>query len=584
MNDTLYSLLASQRRRFTLAVLALMVASILALSVPLVAGHAIDGLLAGQPDYPLWLTATAIVLLTALSGAGHYLRGRWTHQASEAIVRRLRERLYNHLERLPCAYHDRADTGDLVQRCTSDVETLRLFLGEQVVEIGRAVLIVLLAVPLLLWLHAPLAGLAVLLLPLLVLFGYGYFGRLRRLFRAADEAEGRLTTVLQENLTGIRVVRAFANQSWEAARFGHHNAAFRDLNGGVIRAMGNYWSVSEGLILGQFGIVLLGGAAMVQAGSISVGVLFAFLQVLTQVVWPLRQLGRVLTETGKATVALERLREILAVAEEADPDEPVAPAPARGSIAVRDLWFGFEPEQPVLRGLSLDIAPGETVALIGPPGSGKSALAQLLLRLYDYQQGSIQLDGRELSSLSRSAVRERVGAVLQAPFLYSRTVSANLRVGAERPLEALQEAAGAAAIHDAIQTLPRGYETLVGERGVTLSGGQRQRLTLARALLNDPPVLILDDSLSAVDTHTEARILATLAKRRGRATTLMIAHRLSSVQAADRILVLERGRVVQSGSHRQLLNEPGPYRNLWHWQNALATELAADLETAATTE
>jgi len=580
MQDTLFSLLLSEWRRFALALLALVVATALSLLAPLVAGYAIDGLLAGEPAYPLWALALAMIFLTALSGAGQYLRGRWTHQASETIVRRLRERLHAHLERLPCAYHDRADTGDLVQRCTSDVETLRLFLSEQVVEIGRATLITLLAVPLLAWLHPPLAGLTVLLLPALVLFGHGYFVRLRRLFRAADEAEGRLTTVLQENLSGIRVVRAFANQSQEQARFGVHNATFRDLNGRVIRAMGNYWAVSEGLIVGQFGIVLLAGAAMVQAGQISVGVLFAFLQILTQMVWPLRQLGRVLTETGKATVALERLREILAVAEERDPDRPLAPAPARGSIRVRDLWFGYDPGRPVLQGLNLEIAPGETVVLIGPPGSGKSTLAQLLLRLYDYQQGSIELDGQELTRLPRAAVRERVGAVLQAPFLYSRTVGANLRVGAERPLEALQEAAGAAAIHDAIQTLPQGYETLVGERGVTLSGGQRQRLSLARTLLRDPPLLILDDSLSAVDTHTEAKILATLTRRRGRASTLLIAHRLSSVQIADRILVLDQGRVVQSGSHRQLLTEPGPYRSLWHWQNALATELAADIDTA----
>lgn len=580
MQDTLFSLLINQWRRFALAVLALIVATALSLAVPLVAGHAIDGLLAGQLSQPLWVLALLMITLTALAGLAHYLRGRWTHQASEAIVRDLRERLYGHLQKLPCAYHDQADTGDLVQRCTSDVETLRLFLGEQVVEMGRATLVTLLAVPLMIYLHPPLAMLAVLLLPAVVLFGQGYFRRLRRLFRAADEAEGRLTTVLQENLTGIRVVRAFANQSWEERRFGVHNRAFRDLNGQVIQAMGNYWSVSESLILGQFGIVLLGGAAMVQAEEISVGVLFAFLQVLTQVVWPLRQLGRVLTETGKATVALERLREILAEAEEQDPDEPLQPVPTRGAIQVRDLYFAHQSGQPVLRGLNLHIAPGETVALIGPPGSGKSTLVHLLLRLYDYQQGSIQLDGQEISWLPRAAVRERVGAVLQSPFLYSRSVAANLRVGAEVPLETLQTATEGAAIHEAIQSLPQGYETAVGERGVTLSGGQRQRLTLARALLRDPPVLILDDSLSAVDTQTEAKILATLARRRGRATTLLIAHRLSSVQLADRILVLDRGRVVQSGSHHQLLAEAGPYRNLWHWQNALADELAADLKTA----
>jgi ATP-binding cassette subfamily B protein len=320
-----------------------------------------------------------------------------------------------------------------------------------------------------------------------------------------------------------------------------------------------------------------------QQGNLTVGTFFAFLTYQAIVIWPVRHLGRVLTDTGKAMVALTRLREILE--EPAEEDRPPAaeapPERLRGAIEVENLTFAHRDGEPVLRGMSFRVEPGQTLALLGPPGSGKSTIVQLLLRLYDHEHGAIRLDGRDVRTLPRSFVRGQIGVVLQQPFLYSRTVEANVRVGrAEATREEVTESADAACIHAAIERFERGYDTLIGERGVTLSGGQRQRLAIARALLKDPAVLVLDDALSAVDTRTEARILDALRHRRHRRTTILIAHRLSSILHADRILVLEGGRIVQSGTHAELVAAPGPYRRLWRIQNDLEDEIAADLAPA----
>jgi ATP-binding cassette subfamily B protein len=301
------------------------------------------------------------------------------------------------------------------------------------------------------------------------------------------------------------------------------------------------------------------------------------------VIWPVRHLGRVLTDAGKALVALDRLRAILGEPEEdADDGEVDSDAPPwRGEIAFEGVTFAYGGEEPALRDVSFRVEPGETLALVGPPGCGKSTIVQLLLRLYDHGEGSIRVDGRELRELDRKLVRSRIGVVLQEPFLYSRTLAANVRVGRhDASHEELVESASAACIHEAIEGFDQGWETLVGERGVTLSGGQRQRVAIARALLKDPPILVLDDALSAVDSRTEARILEALARRRGRRTTIVIAHRLSSIRPADRILVLEEGRIVQAGSHDELIDVAGPYARLWRIQGALEDEIDRDLTPA----
>jgi len=594
---TLWQITRGQRLRYAGATLAMGFTNIFIFSPVLVSGSAIDviskqdfsfatpvllwlanTLADGSPYVTyLWIAALAAVLMTAVGGTFLFARGRLAGVASEAIVRDLRERVYRRLHDLHAGYYDDADTGDLVQRASSDVETLRVFLSSDVVEIGRALMLLACVTPILVWLDPALAGLSLCLMPLLAIGAYLFFSRVKDVFQITDEAEAAMTATLQENLTGIRVVRAFARQAYEIEKFGVKNADFRNNNYRLIRLMGMYWSSSDLIAMSQIGIVLIAGATFVLDGSITVGVLFEFVTMVSMVIWPVRQLGRVLTDAGKAVVSLGRINEVLNAEQEPAGIRP-SHGRAHGDIHIEHLDFEYEPGRPVLSDISLHVTPGETLAIVGPPGSGKSSLIRVLLRMYPYRGGSVKLDGREIAELDRQWLRSQIGVVLQDPFLYSRTIRANLAVGRPNaPPQELIEACQDAAIHDSISGFPDGFETMVGERGVTMSGGQRQRLALARALLKDPPVLVLDDSLSAVDTRTEREILSALKRRKGRQTTLIIAHRLSSVMHADRILVLNAGRMVQLGDHATLASEPGPYRTLCEIQGALDASIRHDV-------
>jgi ATP-binding cassette subfamily B protein len=595
--DSLWSITDGQRLRYVGAVLAMAGASLFMFSAPLIGGYAIDVVDSQRVDagtpllamaaeslggndafvWYLWLSGAATLLVTAVGGVFLYFRGRLAALTSEAIVKGIREELYRRLHHLRACYYDDADTGDLVQRCSSDVETVRVFLSSDVVEIGRAIILVLIATPILFWLDSRLAWVSLVLMPFLTVFAYVFFAKVKEVFQVTDEAEGAMTAVLQENLTGIRVVRAFARQDFEIDKFAEKNRTFRDLNNRLIRLMGIYWATSDFFALGQVGLVLFFGGYWLMDSSLSVGTLFTFLMLEGMVIWPVRQLGRVLTDTGKAVVSLGRINEILS-----EPEESLEPTPghgrAQGEIVIEHLDFEYEPGRPVIVDLNLTIRAGECLAIVGAPGSGKSTLIRLLLRLYGYSKGSIRLDGHEIAQLNRQWLRAQIGVVMQDPFLYSRSIEANLKVGRpDAQREHILQACDDAAIGDAIASFPDGYDAMVGERGVTLSGGQRQRLALGRAFVKDPPVLVLDDSLSSVDTGTERRILAALDARRGRHTTIIIAHRLSSVIQADRIMVLDEGRCVQLGSHATLLAQDGPYRRLCQLQGALDQQIQDDI-------
>jgi ATP-binding cassette subfamily B protein len=598
----LWKLARAERMRYAVAIVALAIGTLLLYVPPLLVGATIDFVLGNRAqDVPaparlaietiggrefvaghLWIAGLAIVVVTSIGGAFMYLKSRFAAIACENIARQLRQTLYDHLQHLPLRWHDTHQTGDVVQRCSTDVETVRNFYSNQVVEIVRASVLLLTAIPILLWLDWVMALVAVSVLPVIVIFAIVFFARVQHAFKAMDEADGAMTTVLQENLSGVRVVRAFAREQFEIDKFARKNHGHRDLHWKLFRIMAVYWSSSDFLCFTQLTLVLIVGALRVAGGDMTVGTLVAFLSYVNIYLWPVRMMGRILTETGKAMVAIGRIREVLDAPLEAPPADPLPlPPQVKGRVEFRDVRFRHR-DADVLHGISFAIEPGRTLALLGPSGSGKSTIASLLLKLHDPTAGTITLDGLDLSRLGRKDVRSVVSSVMQEPFLYSKTVRDNIRLG--RPAagdEEIIRVAEMARIHESIERFEKSYDTVVGERGVTLSGGQRQRVAIARALLKDAPVLILDDALSAVDTQTESHILEALRRRRGHHTTLLIAHRLSTLQHADEILVLEHGRVVQRGTHEQLMNVEGMYRRLWQIQTALEEDLQSEIDRPA---
>lgn len=519
----------------------------------------------GGRDYflsHLYLCAIALIAFTMLNGLFTFLRRREIAFASEGVAKTLRDQLYRHLEDVPYDYHKHVSTGDLVQRCTSDVNTVRRFISVQLMEIVRTVCMILVAILVMFSIHPVMALISMAMMPLLTLSSFLYFKYVRRYFTESDEAEGRLSTMLQENLTGIRVVRAFGQQRAELERFTKIDMEFRDKTYRLIRLLGYYWGCSDCAGYLQIALSLVAGVLFVVKGEFTLGNVTLFTTYTGMLTWPVRQLGRILADMGKATVSLGRLDEILSAPVETEPGRALK-ADLRGDIVFGHVCFGYDRYDDVLKDVSFTVHQGETIGILGSTGSGKSSLVQLLQRLYCVTAGKITINGTNINDIEHGHLRRNIGIVLQEPFLYSRTIREN--IGIVRPdasLDEIQNAARIASVHDVIESFEQGYDTVVGERGVTLSGGQQQRIAIARTLMQQAQILIFDDSMSAVDTETDAAIRHALHNMRHDGITFLISHRITTLCEADRILVLEDGKLVQEGTHRQLMAEDGLYRRI----------------------
>lgn len=560
------------KKYFLAAVIASLITTVFNALTPQIFRFTIDSVLEGN-DYPylaehLWIMALILVGVALFSGAAMYVSRYHTAKAGENFAKNMRDALFAHVQKLPMKWHDKHQTGDIIQRCTSDVEVIRNFVVTQLLEVFRTVFLVVVSFSIMVSMNVKLSLVVLLFVPLVVAYSGIFYRLIARRFTDADEAEGALSTVVQENATGVRVVRAFGREKFEMERFREKNDIFANLWIRLGTLSGLYWGVGD-LITGLqvVTIIVLGAVEAVQ-GTITVGEFIAFASYNTTLVWPIRGLGRILSDMSKAGVSFERVDYIIRAAEEAYQEEN---REENRSFDIRfsHVNFAYEDGHPVLSNLDFSIPQGSTLGILGGTGSGKSTLVQLLNRLYELQegQGEITLGGKSIREIPLEWLRNNIGIVLQEPFLYSRTIKENIAASVpDATMEEIRQAAKIACVDDTIMSFPDGYDTLVGERGVTLSGGQRQRVAIARMLLQKAPIMIFDDSLSAVDSQTDAKIRKALSESCKNATVILISHRITTLMGADQILVLNQGKIQEQGTHEELICRDGIYRQVYEIQ------------------
>lgn len=560
------------KRYFIVAVIASFITTVFNSLTPQIFRFTIDSVLEGD-KYPylaeyLWVIAGVLVGVAMLSGAAMFFSRFFTARAGENFAENMRNALYAHVQRLPSAWHDKNQTGDIIQRCTSDVEVIRNFVVTQLLEVFRTVFLIGVSFAMMWSMNRKLSGIVLLFVPVIVVYSAVFYRLIARRFTDADEAEGELSTVVQENATGVRVVRAFGREQYEMERFRKKNDAFAKLWIRLGTLSGLYWGIGD-LITGlQVITVIVVGALEAVNGYISVGEFIAFASYNTALVWPVRGLGRILSDMSKAGVSFERVDYIIKAEEEAYGRKEEAPL-SDFDISFSNVSFAYEEGQKVLSDVSFHIPQGKIFGILGGTGSGKSTITQLLARFYELKEGegSISLGGQDIREIPLEILRRNVAMVLQEPFLYSRTIRENIAASnPDATFEEIRNAAKIACVDDAIMSFPDGYDTLVGERGVTLSGGQRQRVAIARMLLQKAPVLIFDDSLSAVDAETDSLIRKALSVHMKGSTVILISHRITTLMAADEIMVLKQGRAEEMGTHSELIAKNGIYRKIYDIQ------------------
>ena len=591
----LFQFLKGSKRFFAVSILAAGITALADMLQPQIIRAAVDCAIGGQEgDFPafimdlvnsiggfsylgqnLWIMAIAVIAVAAVQVISQYMFRVSNTKGSERFIKTSRDQLFSHIAHLPFSWHMQNKTGDIIQRCTSDIETTKRFLSEHLTSVFRIVLLLILSIVFMLGMHPLLTLIAILPMPVIIAYSIRFHNKVHKGFLECDENEGVLSAIAQENLTGVRVVRAFGQERNEIAKFNKQNDKYTTLWEKMARLLSQFWSVSDVLSGIQVMMVVIFGAVYCVDNSLTAGEYIAFNSYNALLVWPIRQLGRMISEMSKAGVSIDRIAYIMNSPEECD-DPDATDAPVNGDICFDHVSFSYDGNVPILQDISFTMKAGTTLGILGGTGSGKSTMILLLDKLYllEDDSGSITIGGTDIRKIRTEHLRKNIGMVLQEPFLFSRTIAENISIASPRQdMQAIRQAAAAAALDTSINNFASGYETMVGERGVTLSGGQKQRTAIARMLMQETPIMIFDDSLSAVDTETDAKIRKAISQRFGKSSVILISHRISTLSAADKILVLDKGRIIEEGSHDELKAAGGIYQQIYEAQT-LSREVA----------
>ena len=587
--ELVWHFLRGSKTYFIIAIVCISLMNLLALIVPRVISYTVDTLITGkESDLPafivdaiesiggsayirehLYLIAVFLMVIGALSALCNYLYRYYNNKGAETLVETMRNEIFAHIARLPFSWHTKNQTGDIIQRCTSDVDAVKNFVSGQLTEVFRVVLMVAFSLYFMFTINVKLALIAVILIPINIAYSaYGH-KRMGKIFEEADVEEGKLSAVVQENLTGVRVVRAFGRELFEKERFEKQNHDYWKMWIRMDWVLAWFWAIGTLLLSLQTMIVVVLGAVFAVRGEMLAGEYIAFFSYNIMLTWPIRLLGRLISGLSRSEIATDRIRYIMNSEPEKDEGKKQRPE-MTGDIVFNNVSFAYDESKEIVKDVSFRIKGGTTVGILGGTGSGKSTLMHLLNRLYELpkENGSITISGVDIKDIEVGYLRENVGMVLQEPYLFSRTLAENIALGGTNAeIEDIKEAAGTASLLETIENFKEGFETTVGERGVTLSGGQKQRTAIARMLIGKSPIMVFDDSLSAVDAETDAKIRKGLMEKGKDSTVIIISHRITTLMAADNILVLDKGRLVESGTHDELIKNAGIYRKIYDIQS-----------------
>ncbi len=519
------------------------------------------------------VVAVTLVLYQILRGALMFFNGYLKGSFAEGIAQNMRNKLYMHIQNLSFSYHNNVDSGDLIQRCTSDIETIKTFISTQLPEILYIFASLISGAVQMASVNIGIMLITLCVLPINFISSLIYFSYVKRKFEQIEKVEANMITCIEENVNGARVVKAFATENDEIKKFDEKNSNYKNEVEYLNKAMSLFWGFSDGVTILQYAVTIGYCIHLAQSGLVGVGDIIVCISYISMLVYPIRSLGRIIGDFGKSIVAASRAEEILSTADEYTVNGKEKPV-IKGHIEFKNVSFKFDDATyDLLNNVSFEINPGQTIAIVGKTGCGKSTIVHILERLLEYSEGSILVDGTELKDIDKKYIRSQIGIVLQDPFLYTRSIYENVKIASpNKTTEEIYHATKMAHIHNDILNFDQKYETLVGEKGVTLSGGQKQRLAIARMLILDKPVIIFDDSLSAVDTKTDQSIRNSLKQNNKKVTTIIITHRITTAKEADKIIVLDNGSISDIGTHETLAKKEGLYKVLWDIQGALENE------------